>query len=172
VALLLPVQSSRESPKSGGVPLSPFAHGTLALPAKSPFSHYPLLGLQTLSISVLRLQTLSSPRRHYANSPRIWYAACHLLLLLLIFVGSYPTPHIPPYFGKHLKLVPTLRRFLAYHILRVLVMLPAALPRCSPDAPSTLLTPLSFYSAGHPPRSNLKSPAPIFPMFPLGHRYS
>jgi len=76
------------------------------------------------------------------------------------------------YFGNHLKLVPSLRRFLAYPSLRVLVMLPAALPRCSLYAPSTLLTPLSLYSAGHPPRSNLKSPASIFPMFPLGHRYS
>jgi len=45
--------------------------------------------------------------------------------------------------------------FLAYPSLRVLVMLP----------------PLSFYSVGHPPPSNLKSPAPIFPIFPLGHRY-
>jgi len=50
--------------------------------------------------------------------------------------------------------------------------IPAALSRSSLDAPSTLLTPLSFYSAGHPPRSNFKSPAPIFPMFPLRHRYS
>jgi len=40
----------------------------------------------------------------------------------------------------------------------------AALPRCSPDAPSTLLTLLSSYSAGHPPRSNFKSPASIFPV--------
>jgi len=43
----------------------------------------------------------------------------------------------PPYLGKHFKLVPTLRRFLAYPSLRVLVMLPpipAALPRCSLDA--------------------------------------
>jgi len=45
----------------------------------------------------------------------------------------------PPYFGKHLRLVPTLRRFLAYPSLGVLVMPPptidtdgAALPpaRC------------------------------------------
>jgi len=75
------------------------------------------------------------------------------------------------YFGKHLELVSTLRRFLACPSLRVLVV-PAALPRCSLDAPSTLLTPLSFYSAVHPPRSNFKSPAAIFPVFPLRHRYS
>jgi len=54
----------------------------------------------------------------------------------------------------------------------MLLPIPAALPRCSLDAPSTLLTLLSFYSAGHPPRSNLKSPAPIFSMIPLGPRYS
>jgi len=98
VALLLPVQSSRESPKSGGVPLSPFAQGTLALPAKSPFSHYPLLGLQTLSISLLSLQTLSfsilglqtrSPRRAVTTRiRRIWLAAGHLLLLLLRLLNS------------------------------------------------------------------------------------
>jgi len=54
----------------------------------------------------------------------------------------------------------------------MLPLIPSVLPRCSLDALSTLLAQLSFYSAGRPPRSNLKSPAPIFPMFPLGHRYS
>jgi len=103
-----PVQSSGQSPQSDGVPLFPFAHGTLALPAESPLSHYPLLGLQSPSYSILGLQTLlfshislqtfffsnlglqtlflsnrSSPRRNYADSPRIWWAAGHLLLLLL-----------------------------------------------------------------------------------------
>jgi len=43
-------------------------------------------------------------------------------------------------------------------------------PRRSLVAPSTLLTPLSFYSAGRS-RSNFKSPASIFHMFKLGHRY-
>jgi len=71
--------------------------------AKSPFSHYQLLslqtpsisilGLQTLLFSVLGLQTLSSPRRHYTNSSRIWWAAGQLLLLLLRLVRSYSTPH-------------------------------------------------------------------------------
>jgi len=51
------------------------------------------VGLQTLSLSFVGLQTLSlsSPRHYYANSPRIWQAAGHLLLFL--FVGSYSTPH-------------------------------------------------------------------------------
>jgi len=44
----------------------------------------------------------------------------------------------PPFFGKHIKLVPTLRRFLAHLIYRVLVMLPpippSLFPRCSLDA--------------------------------------
>jgi len=105
-------------------------------------------------------------RRVSGKRPAIWCCCC-LDLWEVIQLLTFP-----PYYGKHLKLVPTLRRFLAHLSLRVLVMLlpiPAALPRCSPDAPSTLLTSLSFYSAGHPPRSNLKSPAS---MFPLGHRYS
>nr|XP_036677589.1 uncharacterized protein LOC118878649 [Drosophila suzukii] len=54
----------------------------------------------------------------------------------------------------------------------MLLSIPPALPRCSLDAASTLLTPLSFYSAGRPPRSNFKSSAPIFHMLPLGKRYS
>jgi len=101
VALPIPIQSSRQSPRSSGVSLSPFAHGSPVLPAKSPLSHYPLrysiFGLQTLLFYILGLHTLlfshiglqtflfthiglqtlffsirSSPRRYYANSPRIW----------------------------------------------------------------------------------------------------
>jgi len=61
----------------------PFTNGTL----QTALVHSPLLGLQTLLYSILGLQTLlfsilglqtlffsnrSSPRRYYANSPRIW----------------------------------------------------------------------------------------------------
>jgi len=50
----------------------------------------------------------------------------------------------------------------------MLLLIPPALPRCSLEAPSTHLTPLSFYSAGYTSRSNFKSPAPILHLFPLG----
>jgi len=52
VELPLLVQSSRESPKSGGVQLFPLAHDALALPAKSPLSHSPTLVFK-LSFPVL-----------------------------------------------------------------------------------------------------------------------
>jgi len=69
VALPLLVQSKRQSPKSGGVLLLSFAHGTLVLPAKSPLSQFPHLGLLTLFLSAFFNR--SSPRRYYANSPSV-----------------------------------------------------------------------------------------------------
>jgi len=116
-----------------------------------------------------RRAVITRIRRVSGKRPAICCCCC------LYLWGVIQLLTFPLYFGKHLKLVPTLRGFLAYPSLRVLVMLPpipTSLPRCSLDAPSTLLTLLSFYSAGHPPRSNFKSPALIFPVFPLGHRYS
>jgi len=135
VALLLQVQSSRESPKSGGVPLSAFAHGTLALPAKSPCS----LDLHPWSPNSHALHHWSpnSPRRAVTTRIRRVSGKRPAICCCFYLWGVIQLLTFPPYFGKHLKLVPTLRRFLAYPSLRVLGI-SAALPRCSLDAPSTL----------------------------------
>jgi len=51
--------TSSSSPKSGRVPLFPFAHGTLALPAKFPLSYSPTLVFK-LSFSPTLVSKLSS----------------------------------------------------------------------------------------------------------------
>jgi len=123
VALFLPVESSRQSPKS-------VQSCSLSLVSKLPSS------------PTLVSKLSSSPTAPYrAVTTRIR----HLSLLLLRFVGGYSTPHIPPLLRETFKrLLPTLRRFLAYPSLRVLLMLlaiPPALLHCSLDTPSTILTP-------------------------------
>jgi len=108
-------------------------HGTLALPGKYSPSPYPLLGLQTLWISKLsrspslvfklsRSPSLVSKLSRSPSSPRRAVttrirrvsgkrpAICCLYLWGVIQLLTFP-----PYFGKHLKLLSTLQRFL--HIL-------------------------------------------------------